>query len=155
MPAPDVHPAFRTRVMAHVRETPRESAAQVVSWPWRTFAAMVVLVPVAALFYVMQFAAEEPRPLDGDRALVQYLMNNDEDEILFRLSELYDDEMDAEWSGSFSLDAFESVDDTVWLDVLAMDPAFGEWANGAEFSEGALWDVDALLEDGLREETTI
>lgn len=155
LPAPDVHPAFRTRVMAHVRETPPESAQPRLSWPWRALAAMVVLAPVAALFYAAFLMSPDPLQTNGDRALVQYLLNHDEDEILHRLSELYTDEFDDEWFGESSWGAMDPVDESVWLDVLAMDPAFAEWAATVESTDERLWDVDSLLDDAIRGDTTI
>jgi hypothetical protein len=147
LPAPEVHPAFRTRVMAHVRETRR---MPLLSWPWRAFAAMVVIAPVAAAIYTLWLSPPETPQRVEQRALVLYLLEQEEDAVLDQLAELYAGEAVNEWaaaSGSASLDEF---DETVWLDVLAMDDTFMEWADAVANES---WDAAAetMTDTELRE----
>lgn len=147
LPAPNVHPAFRTRVMAHVRETRR---IPLLSWPWRAFAAMVVLAPVAAVTYTLWFSTPESQQHVEQRALVLYLLEQDEDAVLDQLAELYASEAGNGLNETPESAPLDEVEETVWLDVLAMDATFMEWADAVS-SES--WDAAAetMTDAELRE----
>ena len=168
LPAPDVHPAFRTRVMAHVRETEREAAPSTLSWRWRAFAAMVVLGPVCAAIWSFWLASPTMPEADGQRVLVQYLLEQDEDVVLTELAELFVDELDtadSPWLASGGVDPLESVNDAEWLDVLAMDSALDLWDDGLDdaisddvsesISEEELREIERLLLDQPTGDATI
>ena len=150
LPAPDVHPGFRTRVMANVRETPRESAPPLVSWPWRAFAAMVVLTPFAAVMWTFLWLPQGIPEVDSQRALVHYLLEQDEEVVLNELAALFVDEMDRVWSATGDAGDLESVPETEWLDVLAMDADFVAW-DGALGQENWGDLADSLSDDEVRE----
>lgn len=168
LPVPDVHPAFRTRVMAHVRETEREAAPSRFSWRWRAFAAMVVLVPFGAAIWLFWLSPPAIPEADGQRVLVRYLLEQDEDVVLTELAELFVNELDSAdspWLANSGDDRLASVDDAEWLDVLAMDSAFAAWDDaldstipdsGSEtFSDDELREIERLLIDEATGDSTI
>ncbi len=149
LPAPDIHPAFRTRVMANVRETDRDLAPPQISWPWRSFAAMVVLAPFAAAFWTFWWSPPAIPEADSQRALVHYLFEQDENVVIDELASLFADDVgvaDGEWTAPSNSDALEDVEDSEWLDVLAMDSSFMA-LDGAWSSE----ELDIFTDDELQE----
>ena len=153
LPTPDVHPAFRTRVMATVRETPRASAPPRVTAWWRALAAMVVLAPFAAAIWTFWWSPPGIPEMDSQQALVHYLLEQDEDVVMDQLAEMFAGQMDTfdadgpMSEGDYPLD---SVQETEWLDVLAMDATFVDWCNALEEDH---WDkfADSFSEDELLE----
>ncbi len=167
LPAPEVHPAFRTRVMAHVRETEREAAPR-LSWRWRAFAAMVVLGPIGTAIWSFWLTTPTMPEADSQRVLVQYLLEQDEDVVLTELAELFVNELDSAdspWLANGGVDRLESVDDAEWLDVLAMDSAFAAWDDDLDgaipddvpetFSEDELREIERLLLEQTTGDATI
>jgi hypothetical protein len=139
---PDVHPAFRTRVLAHVRETRRKP---VLTWRWNAFAAMVVLAPFAAAMYVLWSEPEDVTPTEAQAALVRYMLEADENEVIDTLAARIDLAVpDA------AEDALPPDDDEVWLDVLAADLSFEAWD---EPFDGGDWqdELEGLTDDEFRE----
>jgi hypothetical protein len=153
LPAPDVHPAFRTRVMATVRETPRATALPRVTARWQAFAAMVVLAPFAAAIWTFWSPPSAITETNDQQTLVQYLLEQDEDIVLDQLAEMFVDELDTIDGIGYAGDGdypLETVQETVWLDVLAMDATFATWGDALEEDR---WDTiaDSISEDELRE----
>ncbi len=164
LPAPDIHPAFRTRVMAHVRETDREPAPPLISWRWRSFAAMVVLAPFAAAIWTFWWAPPAVPEADSQRALVKYLFEQDDEVVLDQLASLLADDVDAvngDWTIASDASALEAVNESEWLDVLAMDSSFvaldsawsgDDWSN---LSDEEVRELERLLLDEPMEDATI
>jgi len=126
LPAPEVHPAFRTRVLAHVREEPRDAASPLVSWPWRALAAIVVIAPFAAgiwTFWLSPPAIPE-RVVESDpRPLIQYVMEQDSEVVLDELASLDRNSISfptRTWSVGNVENVLQFVDDAEWQAALEM-----------------------------------
>lgn len=137
LPAPDVHPAFRTRVMATVRETPRVKGPGRLSWRWQAFAAMVVLAPFAAAIWTFGVSPPSMRPESpaspapvavNYRALVHYLFEQDEEVVLEELATvlgvgtfpagIVPNRTKNEWPGGIIGDLSAYANDAEWQGVL-------------------------------------
>jgi len=144
MPAPEVHPAFKTRVMAEVAAA--GPVRKRLSWRWAAGTAIVALAVVAGAWFGLA-----PHGMDGRPAEAKVDLFSAEGEALL-VAELEERLAESETGYSWAPQSYmgeDELSDDLWLDTLAETDLFDEFAVAVSTDN----DLDSLLaalgDDGL------
>lgn len=151
LPAPKVHPAFSTRVMAHVRDSGRAGAfAGRFRW-WAPIATASLAAAVIAVGWWAYAPPAVEAPVDRERALVRYVMERGDNAVIDDIAAMIAQEpsvLDEAFVEAEHEELLLSDSTDIWLDVLADAPISWESTDAVDVQDG----LDSLLESLSDEE---